>query len=169
MTSERWAGLLALLLAGCGGGGGSDGRARNVILISIDTLRPDYLGCYDPARATSPVLDALAAEGVRFAHVTSASPWTLPSHASMLTGLYPNHHGVRTHETRLSSSVVTVAEEFKQKGFETFAVVNTHNVGGEQFQLLQGFDEGDWRYIDETREDPACRPETLNESLAKAK
>lgn len=162
MTSERFlAAGLALLLAACGGGGGAGDEPRHAILISIDTLRPDYLGCYDPARKTSPVLDALAADGVRFEHVTSASPWTLPSHASMLTGLYPNHHGVRTHETRLPDSVVTLAEEFKQKGYETFAVVNTHNVGGEQFALSQGFDH--FRYIDETLEDQATMQlKTLN-------
>jgi len=149
-TAGGLLGLGLALLAGCSGGG--DGRPRNVILISIDTLRPDHLGCYGYPRETSPTLDALARDGVRFDDVSAAAPWTLPSHATMLTGLYPAHHGVKTHETRLSQEVVTVAEEFHDQGFETFAVVNTHNVGAPQFQLDQGFQE--FRYIIETEDDP---------------
>jgi len=158
MLPTRFARVAALpwlvfpaLLAGCGGGGGSD-RPRNVVLISIDTLRPDHLGCYGHGRDTSPTLDALAARGARFTDVTAVAPWTLPSHATMLTGLYPSHHGVKTHETRLSERFVTLAEELKGAGLATLAVVNTHNVGAPQFQLGQGFDQ--FRYIVETEEDP---------------
>ncbi len=142
---------VAFLCAACG----SDpraGRPQNAILISIDTLRPDHLGCYGHAGETSPTLDALAAAGVRFEDVTAAAPWTLPSHATMLTGLYPSHHGVKHHETRLSENIVTLAEEFQAHGYQTFAVVNTHNVGAAQFQLGQGFGEN-FRYIIETEED----------------
>ena len=143
--------LLVLGLGGCGGGAG-DGRPRNAILISIDTLRPDHLSCYGHEQPTSPTLDELAANGVRFTDVTSAAPWTLPAHATMLTGLYPSHHGVKNHETRLALDQVTLAEEFGAHGFQTLAVVNTHNVGAPQFQLGQGFDQ--FRYIVETEEDP---------------
>jgi arylsulfatase A-like enzyme len=144
--------LLAVLsvLAACGSG--AEGRPRNAILISIDTLRPDHLGCYGHERPTSPTLDALAEDGVRFEDVTAAAPWTLPSHATMLTGLYPNHHGVKSHETRLAQEVVTLAEEFEQAGYQTYAVVNTHNMGALQFQLDQGFGE-EFRYIIEVEED----------------
>ena len=69
----------------------------------------------------------------------------------MRTGLYPSHHGGRSNETRLSQSVVTGAEEFQGHGFDTFAVVNTHDVGAPQFQLDQGF--GEFRYIIETEDD----------------
>ncbi len=141
--------------------GGAETRARNAILISIDTLRPDHLGCYGHAQPTSPTLDALAARGVRFEDVTAAAPWTLPSHATMLTGLYPSHHGVRSHETRLSEDVFTLAEEFRDDGFQTFAVVNTHNVGAPQFRLRQGFEE--FRYVIETEENPSTgRVRTFN-------
>jgi arylsulfatase A-like enzyme len=143
---------LAALAAGCGGGAG-DGKPRNAILISIDTLRPDHLGSYGHTRDTSPTLDRIAAEGVRFEDVTAPSPWTLPSHATMLTGLYPSRHGVKTHETRLSEEVVTLAEEFRDAGYATFAVVNTHNVGAPQFQLSQGFADEHFSYIIETEED----------------
>ena len=142
--------VLALALSACGHE--RAGRPRNVILISIDTLRPDHLGCYGYEKPTSPTLDALAGKGVRFDDVTAGAPWTLPSHATMLTGLYPSHHGVKSHETRLSQSVVTLAEEFQKNGFQTLAVVNTHNVGAPQFQLDQGF--GEFRYIIETEDDP---------------
>jgi len=139
-------------VAACGRSGPPT-TPRNAILISIDTLRPDHLGCYGHERETSPTLDALAAAGVRFEDVTAAAPWTLPSHASMLTGLYPSHHGVKNHDQRLSDKFVTLAEEFRDHGYQTFAVVNTHNVGAEQFQLGQGFDRDHFRYIIETEED----------------
>lgn len=164
MRSRRVLGALLAglpgLVAACSGGAPAD-RPRNAILISIDTLRPDRLGCYGHARPTSPTLDALAARGVCFEDVTAAAPWTLPSHATMLTGLYPSHHGVRSHETRLSEDVVTLAEEFHEDGFQTFAVVNTHNVGAPQFRLRQGFEE--FRYVIETEEDPGTgRVRTFN-------
>jgi arylsulfatase A-like enzyme len=144
---------LGLLPAACGGDSRA-GRPRNAILISIDTLRPDHLGCYGHEGETSPTLDALAAAGVRFEDVTAAAPWTLPSHATMLTGLYPSHHGVRNHEERLAEEIVTLAEEFQAHGYQTLAVVNTHNVGAPQFQLGQGFGEDHFRYIIETEDDP---------------
>jgi arylsulfatase A-like enzyme len=137
--------LLALALGACGGaerdGGADAARPKNLLLISLDTLRPDHLGCYGHARDTSPALDALAARGVRFADVTAAAPWTLPSHATMLTGLYPSTHGVKNHETRLADSFVTLAEELAARGLRTLAVVNTFNVGAPQFQLAQGFQQ----------------------------
>jgi arylsulfatase A-like enzyme len=158
MTSRFGTGALVALVAlaaGCGGGEARDGRPRNAILISIDTLRPDHLGSYGYARETSPTLDRIAAEGVRFEDVTAPSPWTLPSHASMLTGLYPSHHGVKTHETRLSQDVVTLAEEFRDAGYATFGVVSRHNLGAPQFQLSQGITDEHFSYIVETEEDVA--------------
>ena len=157
-TSVPAAGLALALVVGlgaCGAGATSDGaappRPRNAILISIDTLRPDHLGCYGYPRPTSPHLDALARSGVRFTDVTAAAPWTLPSHATMLTGLYPSRHGVKSHQTCLPESVVTLAEEFQARGFETLAVVNTHNVGAPQYRLSQGFRH--FSYVTETDED----------------
>ncbi len=80
---------LAFVLVGAGAachGGGSDGP-RNVILISIDTLRADHLGCYGHPLPTSPNLDAFAAEGTLFEDAIATSPWRLPSQLSLLTGL----------------------------------------------------------------------------------
>ena len=87
---------------GCGDGPGSDRSTdavrraqvvpRAILLISLDTLRADHLGTYGHERFTSPVIDQLAREGVVFEDASSTSPWTLPAHASMLTGLAPIHH-----------------------------------------------------------------------------
>ncbi len=67
----------------------------NLLLVSIDTLRPDHLGCYGYAGAQTPVLDGLARSGLRFTQATTVVPLTLPAHCSLLTGTFPAHHGVR--------------------------------------------------------------------------
>ena len=81
-------------LAACGGGAEGPERRPNVLLISLDTLRADHLRCYGYGRATSPRIDALAAEGVLFEDAISPTSWTLPAHLSMLTGLAISAHGV---------------------------------------------------------------------------
>ncbi len=98
---------------------------RNLIVISIDTLRADHLGCYGYERPTSPVIDAFASRGVLFADAAATSPWTLPSHGSLLTGLYPVRHGAHTAKTSVSEQVETLAEWLGGKGFATAAVVNS--------------------------------------------
>ncbi len=127
------------LLPGCAGG---DAPRPNVVLISIDTMRPDFLGCYGYEREVSPAIDAFAAGGTIFDDVTSASPWTLPSHASMLTGMYPSTHGVATNERALTEE--TLATWLQRAGYQTFAVVNTHNVGYEPYGLMRGFERNEW-------------------------
>ncbi len=100
------------------------GRPRGVILISIDTLRADHLGCYGYERPTTPALDRLAAEGVRFARATAPSPWTIPSHASMLTGLLPPGHGMLDFDRQLPPEVRNLGEILKGHGFESAAFIN---------------------------------------------
>lgn len=107
--------------AGAAGGA----RARNLLLISIDTLRADRLGCYGHDRPTSPALDALAARGVRFETAWAPSPWTKPSHASLLTGLYPGRHGANAMDAMLSDGVATLGERLQAEGFATVAAVNS--------------------------------------------
>src|SRR5262245_57370821 len=68
---------------------------RSVLLISVDTLRADRLGSYGYSAAATPVLDALAARGLRFAQAATVAPLTLPAHTSLLTGTFPAFHGVR--------------------------------------------------------------------------
>src|SRR6516165_10297551 len=78
-----------LLGTGRSGGGREEGRP-NVVLISVDTTRPDHLGCYGYGRNTSPHIDQLAREGIRFSRAYSQAPWTLPSHMSLFTSVLPS-------------------------------------------------------------------------------
>ncbi len=118
--------------------------ATNFILISIDTLRADHLGCYGYPRSVSPAIDRFAAGGVLFEDVTSPAPWTLPAHTSMLTGLYPSRHGVKSLTQRLDDSVPTLAEILADHGFRTAAFVNCSHLN-RKHGLHRGFDE--FRYI----------------------
>jgi hypothetical protein len=96
----------------------------NVLLVTLDTLRSDRVGCYGYRGAETPVLDALAAAGVRFADVVSPVPMTLPAHASILTGDYPPRHGVRDNGTyRLTGDHETLAERLKAQGYATAAFI----------------------------------------------
>lgn len=98
---------------------------RNLIVVSIDTLRADHLGCYGYDRATSPSIDAVAAEGVVFEDASATSPWTKPSHASLLTGLYPRRNGATSMESVLSADAVHLASWLGNHDFQTAAVVNS--------------------------------------------
>ncbi|TDJ58840.1 MAG: tetratricopeptide repeat protein [Planctomycetota bacterium] len=113
---------------------------RNVVLISLDTTRADYLGCYGHTGSTTPSIDALAAEGVLFENVVAPVPLTLPSHVSMLTGTSPPYHGVHDNlSMSLRPDVQTLAEVLRNEGFDTAAVISAlvlHRIYG----LDQGFD-----------------------------
>src|SRR5262245_22952245 len=69
----------------------------NVLLVTLDTTRADHLGCYGYAPARTPTLDALARGGVQFMQASAVAPLTQPAHSSIMTGMYPTHHGVRIH------------------------------------------------------------------------
>ncbi len=112
----------------------------NVVIITFDTTRADYLSCYGRSGSTTPTLDRLAAEGIRYARCFAAAPITLPSHATILTGLYPFQHGLRDNGMGpLDSQVVTLAEIFKNAGYRTGAVVGAY-VLHSRYGLNQGFD-----------------------------
>ncbi len=112
----------------------------NVVLISIDTCRADYLSCYGYPRETTPNIDQLAAEGIRFENVISPVPLTLPGHSSMLTGTIPVYHSVHDNiGFRLGQEQLTLAEILRQKGFRTGAVISAF-VLDSQFGMDQGFD-----------------------------
>ncbi len=138
--------LLVLLGLSCRSTERSD-TPRIVILVSVDTLRADHLGLYGYDRPTSPTIDALAEGGVIFEDVTSPSPWTLPAHGSMLTGLYPSRHGLKSHEQYLPSRLPTLGSILSSNGWATAAVVNSHNLGP-NFGLDRGFQQ--YRYVEET-------------------
>lgn len=118
----------------------------NILLVTIDTLRADKLGAYGSKSGLTPVIDALATSGVRFTHVWSHAPVTLPSHASILTGLLPPNHGVRNNGSyRLGSGPSTLGERLHASGYRTAAFVGAF-VLDTRFGLNRGFDEYDDRY-----------------------
>lgn len=117
--------------------------APNVLLVSIDTLRPDHLGSYGYRRPTSPTLDALAAAGARFTTVISPTSWTLPAHMTLLTALPPEIHGVTNDDLRLDEHVVTLAEALRQRGYATAGFVS-----GPYLDAGYGFAHGFEHYDD---------------------
>ncbi len=115
----------------------------NVLMVTLDTTRADRLGCYGYESAKTPTLDRLAMLGIRFADAVSHAPLTLPSHASMFTGLVPPNHGVRDNEHyRLSDAQVTLAEVLRDEGYQTAAFVSAFVLDA-RVGLDQGFDHYD--------------------------
>jgi len=114
--------------------------APNVILITIDTLRADHLGCYGATDVKTPTLDALARDGVVFERAISQVPLTWPSHAAILTGTYPFQNGVQDFTGQpLDPRFRSVAQVFKQQGYATGAVVSAF-VLDRSWGLARGFD-----------------------------
>jgi arylsulfatase A-like enzyme len=115
------------------------GDHPNVILVSIDALRPDHLSCYGYPLPTSPAIDELAGQGVLFGNACCQAPSSTPSHASMLTGLYPAVHGALSNGNLLSDEVLTVQEIFRDADYETGAFITNPWISSE-FGFSQGFD-----------------------------
>ena len=112
---------------------------QNLLIITVDTLRADALASYG-GQARTPNLDALAADGVRFAFAHAHAVVTLPSHSSIFTGRYPFEHGVRDNSGyRLSDEATTLAELARARGFSTGAFVGAFPLN-RAFGLAQGFD-----------------------------
>lgn len=142
--------LLLAVVAGAVGwlllrGRSTPARRPNIVLISIDTCRADYLSCYGRFKRTTPHIDALARESALFSNVISPVPLTLPAHSSMLTGTIPPYHGVHDNiHYRLAEYNVTLAERLREQGYQTAAVVGAF-VLHSKFGLNQGFDSYDDR------------------------
>ncbi len=136
------AAALALALAGCGNDAASDARARDprpdVVLISLDTTRADHTSAYGYARDTTPVLRAVAEQGVRFDLAYAPSATTGPSHASLFTAVDPIRHGVLKNGHRLAPELDTLAETLAAAGYDTAAVVSSF-VLARRFGYAQGF------------------------------
>ncbi len=131
--------------------GQSPKEIRNVVLISIDTCRADYLSCYGYPRQTTPNIDALAAEGTVFENTISPVPITLPAHSSMLTGTIPPYHGVHYNgDYQLDQSSVTLAEILKDNGFTTGGIISAF-VLDSKFGIDQGFDTYNDQFEEERR------------------
>jgi arylsulfatase A-like enzyme/Tfp pilus assembly protein PilF len=120
----------------------------DIVLVTLDTTRADALGCYGGA-ARTPVLDALAAGGVRFARALAPAPLTLPAHASLLTGLDPNQHGLRDNGGgALPRAARSIASALGERGYATVAAVGSR-VLDRRFGLDRGFDVYDDRMVAE--------------------
>ncbi len=134
---------LTLIVTGCRGAV-EEAPAReeprpNVLLISVDTLRPDHLGMYGYERPTSPFLDGLAARGVRFENAFAQASWTLPSHMSLMTSAYPQTHGVEVATAALPAEIPLLAESFAKAGYSTSAFVSWVYLKAE-YGFGRGFD-----------------------------
>jgi len=112
-------------------------EGRNIILISLDTLRADHLSCYGYPFPTSPNMDLLAEEGTLFQNHFTASPWTLPSHISLMTGMDTLNHQVYNNRQRLSTSIPTLADYLRKQGYFTGAFTGGGYVSG-----IYGFSKG---------------------------
>lgn len=125
-------------------------RNANILLVTLDTTRADRIGAYGYAAAETPRLDALAREGILFEHCITPSAFTLPSHSSIMTGLYPPFHGVRVNGTSALASVhTTMAERLAAQGYRTGAFIGAFVLDG-RWGLEQGFEH----YDDEFRLEP---------------
>lgn len=112
----------------------------NVLILVLDTARAHDFSCYGYDRQTSPNVDRIAEEGIRYANALSNAPWTLPSHASMFTGRLPFDHGAHARGYQLSEELPTVAELLRDAGYDTTLLSNNGWLS-EGFGVLRGFDQ----------------------------
>lgn len=142
----------AMLISGCGDGTAGSAppalpvleplpvSASPVILISIDTLRADHLGCYGYARRVSPEIDRFRRDAVLFEQAIAQAPSTLPSHASMLSSRWPEHHGASfMRKTALPEAVTTLTEALVEEGYRAAAFTGGGQMAPE-WGLAQGFE-----------------------------
>ena len=118
----------------------------NIVFVVLDTCRADHFSAYGYPRPTTPRFDALARDSVMFREAISASPWTLPSHATLFTGLYPRAHGATSDHFQLDPPFFTLAEFLRACGYYTFGL-SANPMVGRVPNLDQGFDrfEEVWR------------------------
>jgi choline-sulfatase len=122
-----------------------DAKGYNVLVVTLDTVRWDHLGCYGSADARTPNFDSLTEHGIRFEQAVASTPLTLPSHATILTGLDPPAHGARDNgRYQVRPEVETLAESFRNAGYRTAAFVSCF-VLDERYGLSQGFDRYDFQ------------------------
>lgn len=114
-------------------------ESPNILLVSIDSLRADHLHCYGYPRSTSPTIDGLAADGVRFNTVVAPTSWTLPSQATLLTSLEPDLHGVNLPRERLSPDAVLLPDVLRGHGYTTAGFVSGPFMDA-SYGFFRGFD-----------------------------
>ena len=136
--------LLCCTASGCRGASdtaapaGAPPAARNLVIITIDTLRADRVGAYGYAAGRTGAMDRLAREGVMFTHAYATAPITLTSHASLMTGRYPAGHGARHNGMRLDLKTPTLADALSQAGFATGGFIAAYPLD-RRFGLIKGF------------------------------
>jgi arylsulfatase A-like enzyme/Flp pilus assembly protein TadD len=142
-------------------------RGCNVLLVTIDTLRLDRVGAFGGRPGLTPNIDRLAAEGLRLTRAYSSAPLTLPSHASILTGVSPPVHGLRANGLfRLGPNIPTLATMLKGAGYRTGAFVGAFVLDA-RFGLNRGFDVYDDRYGEKPSGDPAEGAERRAEEVVR--
>jgi arylsulfatase A-like enzyme len=133
--------IAAFVAASCGtradGGEHGSSSAPDIVLVSIDSLRFDHLGCYGYPQPTTPNIDRIAAQGVRCASAVSTTSWTLPAHAALMTGLFDSTHGVVDNGLRLSDREPTLAAVLRENGYQTAGFF-----GGPYLHAAFGFGHG---------------------------
>jgi arylsulfatase A-like enzyme len=129
-------------LAGCSG----DGKPYNLVLITVDTLRPDHLGFGGHGRDTSPACDRLATEGMVFPNSYSQSGWTLPSVATIFTGQYPKDHGATDFHWTLDMKLPTLAGILRRNGYDTMGFVS-HVMLTPTYGIADGFASYDYSVL----------------------
>jgi len=165
----------SMLLCVCAATGSSKLPAAdskpNVIIITIDTLRADHLGCYGYRQIQTPNIDALARSAVRFTHAYTPVPITLPAHTALFTGSFPMATGVHDYAVnKVPASAVTLAKVLRQNGYATGAFIGAP-VLDSHYGLNQGFetyfDHFDFTHLDEAKADQVKRRGNvvINEAL----
>lgn len=155
-TSTRFvlALVLVALAAAC-----SKPAPPNVVVIVLDTARPDYLSVYGHPRPTSPFLEAFAKDGVRYDRAYSTSSWTLPAHASMFSGLLPAVHHATQQHPQIEDSAPLIAERLANAGYETAGFSNNPWVS-QATGLARGFQhfQDKWKKVDRAEATAATHP-----------
>ncbi|MFH1501591.1 MAG: sulfatase [Candidatus Eisenbacteria bacterium] len=133
---------LALLAAAVAWTGCDRTPARpNIVIIVLDTVRRDHTGVAREGTSATPVLDGLAAEGTTFTNVWANGPWTVPSHASMFSGLLPSSHKCTGHNHLFRTTSPTFAERLRDEGYETAAFYSNPWLGDKLTGMLRGFEQ----------------------------
>ncbi|HEX7186541.1 MAG TPA: sulfatase [Thermoanaerobaculia bacterium] len=161
MVAQRAFLVLWAALAACLACRPAEERRPDVIVYLVDTLRADHLGCYGYPRATSPSIDAFAAESILFEDAVAQSAWTRPAVTSLLTGLDPRSHGVQERLDGLPESFDTLPEILRREGYQTAAFVSSAVITA-KFGFDQGFDVFRQR-VKETIEPERPTSEWVNE------
>ena len=132
--------LISLLLILAGFQLPAKPNLKNIIIISVDTLRADHLGCYGYSLDTSPNIDAFSRDGVLFSYCYTLTPWTAPSFSTMMTSLPSYKHGAKQNGLGIYKKIKTLPHFLKQYGYRTAAIISNWPLRKKLIKLHDGFD-----------------------------